>query len=383
MHAVGHDRQVSPADEPAADARPTRVLVVGDANPDLVLSGDVVPRFGQAEQLLDDASLVIGGSAAITAHGLARLGRPGLARRRGRATDHFGAFLTGRLGRRRRRRPPRRGPQRRARPGSPSALNRGDDRAMLTLTGAIDSLTERRRLRRARRPARRRSAPRARRLAVPAAVAGRRPARLPRSSPRAGTDHLARHQRRPRRTLAGRRRPAPASSTSCCPTATRSSPSAATPTRAGCRRTGGARPAGRGQGRPGAAPSRSRRTARRPRCPAGPSTPSTPPAPETPSTRRSSTPGSTTSPLADVPRAGPSRPARCSVGCVGGTAGQPTRDQLTHDRRDPHRSQETAMSSDPAADAPYVREEIARQPDAWARAAATGHRAGRRPAATG
>lgn len=52
------------------------VLVVGDANPDLVLSGDVVPRFGQEEQLLERADLVLGGSAAITAAGLARLGVP-------------------------------------------------------------------------------------------------------------------------------------------------------------------------------------------------------------------------------------------------------------------------------------------------------------------
>lgn len=51
------------------------VLVLGDLNPDLVLRGDVVPRFGQAEQLLDAATLVLGGSAAITAHALARLGR--------------------------------------------------------------------------------------------------------------------------------------------------------------------------------------------------------------------------------------------------------------------------------------------------------------------
>ncbi|MEO8094250.1 MAG: carbohydrate kinase family protein [Pseudolysinimonas sp.] len=51
-----------------------RVLVVGDANPDLLLRGDVVPRFGQAEQLLDAADLVLGGSAAIMACGLARLG---------------------------------------------------------------------------------------------------------------------------------------------------------------------------------------------------------------------------------------------------------------------------------------------------------------------
>lgn len=53
-----------------------RVLVVGDANPDLVLRGDVVPRFGQAEQLLAAAGLVLGGSAAIMACGLARLGVP-------------------------------------------------------------------------------------------------------------------------------------------------------------------------------------------------------------------------------------------------------------------------------------------------------------------
>ena len=53
----------------------TDVLVVGDANPDLILSGDVIPRFGQVEQLLDGADLVIGGSGGILAHGLARLGR--------------------------------------------------------------------------------------------------------------------------------------------------------------------------------------------------------------------------------------------------------------------------------------------------------------------
>ena len=56
-------------------ATASRVLLVGDVNPDLVLRGDVVPRFGQAEQLLDEASLVIGGSAGITAHGFARLDR--------------------------------------------------------------------------------------------------------------------------------------------------------------------------------------------------------------------------------------------------------------------------------------------------------------------
>ena len=52
------------------------VLVIGDANPDLVLTGDVVPQFGQAEKLVDSADLVLGGSAAIVACGLARLGVP-------------------------------------------------------------------------------------------------------------------------------------------------------------------------------------------------------------------------------------------------------------------------------------------------------------------
>lgn len=51
-----------------------RVLVVGDANLDLVLTGNVVPQFGQVEQVIDAAQLVLGGSAAIVACGLARLG---------------------------------------------------------------------------------------------------------------------------------------------------------------------------------------------------------------------------------------------------------------------------------------------------------------------
>ena len=52
------------------------VLVIGDANPDLLLTGGAVPEFGQAETLVDGAELVLGGSAAIVACGLARLGVP-------------------------------------------------------------------------------------------------------------------------------------------------------------------------------------------------------------------------------------------------------------------------------------------------------------------
>jgi sugar/nucleoside kinase (ribokinase family) len=50
------------------------VVVAGDLNVDLILRGDVMPAFGQAEQLLDDAVLVLGSSAAIFACGAARLG---------------------------------------------------------------------------------------------------------------------------------------------------------------------------------------------------------------------------------------------------------------------------------------------------------------------
>ncbi|HJP77962.1 MAG TPA: PfkB family carbohydrate kinase [Pseudonocardiaceae bacterium] len=115
------------------------VLVVGDANPDLVLSGDVVPRFGQAEQLLDDAALRVGGSAAITAHGLARLNRP-VALLAAVGTDSLAQSLLTELG--------SAGVcldqivQRHDQPtGLTVVLSRAADRAMLTHTGAIPSLT--------------------------------------------------------------------------------------------------------------------------------------------------------------------------------------------------------------------------------------------------
>jgi ribokinase len=49
------------------------VLAVGDLNPDLLVTGDVTPRFGQAEQDVS-AHLTLGGSAGIFAAGAARLG---------------------------------------------------------------------------------------------------------------------------------------------------------------------------------------------------------------------------------------------------------------------------------------------------------------------
>src|SRR5689334_11596657 len=69
------------------------LLVLGDANPDLVLhGGDVVPAFGQAEHLVDDARMTIGGSGAILACGAAKLGlRVAIAAVVG--DDLFGRFI--------------------------------------------------------------------------------------------------------------------------------------------------------------------------------------------------------------------------------------------------------------------------------------------------
>jgi len=50
------------------------VLVAGEINPDLILTGDVRPEFGQVEKLVDLATLTIGSSSAIFACGAARLG---------------------------------------------------------------------------------------------------------------------------------------------------------------------------------------------------------------------------------------------------------------------------------------------------------------------
>ena len=75
------------------------ILVAGEINPDLILSGDVRPEFGQVEKLVDDAALAIGSSSAIFACGAARLGLRvafiGVC-----ADDVFGRFMLAELGRR-------------------------------------------------------------------------------------------------------------------------------------------------------------------------------------------------------------------------------------------------------------------------------------------
>lgn len=115
-----------------------RVIVAGDANLDLVLRGDVVPRFGQAEQLLTSADLVLGSSAGICASGLARLGLDvSLVARVGR--DVFGDQTVRLLA--------NNGVNtdqvlRTDAPTGVSVILSGvDDRSILTLTGAMAMLT--------------------------------------------------------------------------------------------------------------------------------------------------------------------------------------------------------------------------------------------------
>ncbi len=44
---------------------PFDILVVGEINPDLILTGDVKPKFGQVEKLVDLSTLAIDSSFAI------------------------------------------------------------------------------------------------------------------------------------------------------------------------------------------------------------------------------------------------------------------------------------------------------------------------------
>jgi sugar/nucleoside kinase (ribokinase family) len=116
------------------------VLVVGECNPDLVLTGgDVVPAFGQVERLVDEARLVVGASAAIMACGLARLGlRVALAAVVG--DDPFARFMREALA--------ERGVVTSGLVTDPVLatgvsviLSRGADRAILTAPGAIGAMT--------------------------------------------------------------------------------------------------------------------------------------------------------------------------------------------------------------------------------------------------
>lgn len=119
--------------------KPFDLLVVGEINPDLILSGNVEPAFGQVEKLVDSATLTIGSSSVIFACGAARLGLK-VAFLGKCSDDVFGRFMLAEMC--------LRGIEIGnviVVPGAATALsvilNRGVDRAILTLPGLIPTLT--------------------------------------------------------------------------------------------------------------------------------------------------------------------------------------------------------------------------------------------------
>ena len=114
------------------------ILVAGEINPDLILSGNVLPEFGQVEKLVDSAMLTIGSSSAIFACGAARLGLKvafiGVC-----GVDVFGRFMLDEMS--------KRGVdisnvivRADGQTGLSVILNRSSDRAILTYPGLIADL---------------------------------------------------------------------------------------------------------------------------------------------------------------------------------------------------------------------------------------------------
>ena len=114
------------------------VLVAGEINPDLILTGNVQPQFNQIEKLVDSATLTIGSSSAIFACGAARLGLKvsfiGVC-----GDDVFGHFMLEEMQKREvdvSNVILRKGEQ----TGFSVILNSGVDRAILTYPGLIPAL---------------------------------------------------------------------------------------------------------------------------------------------------------------------------------------------------------------------------------------------------
>ncbi len=114
------------------------VLIAGEINPDLILTGDALPEFGQVEKLVDSARLTVGSSSVIFACGAARLGlRTSFVGLCGR--DFFGSFMLDEM---RKRRVDVSSVV--VRPDSATGLSlifdRGKDRAILTYPGLMAAL---------------------------------------------------------------------------------------------------------------------------------------------------------------------------------------------------------------------------------------------------
>jgi sugar/nucleoside kinase (ribokinase family) len=115
------------------------LLIVGELNVDIIVRGAATPRFGQAEQVVEDVALCAGSSSAIAAASAARMGlRVLFASRVG--DDLFGRYMISAL-------------QQvgvdtsgvRTDPaittGATIILSRGQDRAILTYPGSIAAVT--------------------------------------------------------------------------------------------------------------------------------------------------------------------------------------------------------------------------------------------------
>jgi sugar/nucleoside kinase (ribokinase family) len=115
------------------------VLVVGEINPDLVISDpDPIPVFGEVERIVDAIHMTVGSSSAIFACGAARLGLR-VAFHGVVGDDPFGRFMLATLGAREidvatcvidPTRPT----------GATAILTSGSDRAMLTAMGTIGAM---------------------------------------------------------------------------------------------------------------------------------------------------------------------------------------------------------------------------------------------------
>ena len=118
--------------------KPFDLLVAGEINPDLILSGNVTPEFGQVEKLVDSAPLAIGSSSAIFACGAARLGlKVAFIGKCG--DDVFGRFMLAEM----QKRNVDIGNvivSRSESTGLSVILNQGSDRAILTHSGLIAEL---------------------------------------------------------------------------------------------------------------------------------------------------------------------------------------------------------------------------------------------------
>jgi sugar/nucleoside kinase (ribokinase family) len=115
------------------------LLIIGELNVDIIVRGNVTPRFGQAEQVVEDVTLCAGSSSAIAAASAARMGlRVLFASRVG--DDLFGRYMISAL-------------QEAGidtsgihtdpaiKTGATIALSRGQDRAMLTYPGSIAAVS--------------------------------------------------------------------------------------------------------------------------------------------------------------------------------------------------------------------------------------------------